>query len=692
MTYFPPNSNSKLKNLYIAVLKIAFVGCFLLSCNTDLFEFDRLSLQTNLEPELRAPLASIEVELSSFLDDNDFDVDYQRDDYGTIFLLDTINRLLEIPFEDIYDPEDLSAEVDTLYALESIVIADASFDFDLIGIGDVTPFPDGSVIPATPFTASLVLGNIDIFNDPYSEVRFSNGTLLYTLTNNFPIDIYSVISLFDNNNQLISSSQRSFSAANSTINQSIDVSNLKIPKEVEVRLEIDSQGSTQPITIDYQSQTLLAKMDILDGTVDQIVLDEAKTFSYFFSFPFTLDKGSDSSIRQIFFDKNLLQFEVENEIGHPLDLSISSDQATIDGQPFALTYDILDSNQSQQFSDELINMLIDLTPDSTTGYSQYMLDFEINLNLQPGDVLEADREIRFSGSFDDIDLKHVLGNFGVMNKNVSDSIVIDDKLSRLYDKVKLVNPKLDFRAHNSFGIPMSFTANVLGTRKDGSQIEFSSLMQEQQILAASDLYAETTTSWAYDKSNSNIDEFISYVPDDKILLESNININSNPIGENFLHDESEFWVDIYAEVPVHVNINDLQLQDTLTLDSPVDTSEIDRILGASLYVNYSSELPFEVMLQANLIDTLSQKSLIELDPIHLKPAPVSNNGEVEIPVTGTMEISLTDTEIEDLDKVNAIPLEISVSTTDAANKDAKLSANALIKFGVEVELKVSVNE
>jgi hypothetical protein len=57
-----------------------------------------------------------------------------------------------------------------------------------------------------------------------------------------------------------------------------------------------------------------------------------------------------------------------------------------------------------------------------------------------------------------------------------------------------------------------------------------------------------------------------------------------------------------------------------------------------------------------------------------------------------MEISLTDTEIEDLDKVNAIPLEISVSTTDAANKDAKLSANALIKFGVEVELKVSVNE
>ena len=178
MTYFPPKSNSILKNLYTAVLKIAFVGCFLLSCNTDLFEFDRLSLQTNLEPELRAPLASIEVELSSFLDDNDFDVDYQRDDYGTIFLLDTINRLLEIPFEDIYDPEDLSAEVDTLYALESIVIADASFDFDLIGIGDVTPFPDGAVIPVTPFTASIDLGNIDIFNDPYSEVRFSNGTLI----------------------------------------------------------------------------------------------------------------------------------------------------------------------------------------------------------------------------------------------------------------------------------------------------------------------------------------------------------------------------------------------------------------------------------------------------------------------------------------------------------------------------------
>ena len=84
-----------------------------------------------------------------------------------------------------------------------------------------------------------------------------------------------------------------------------------------------------------------------------------------------------------------------------------------------------------------------------------------------------------------------------------DSIRINQN-PELYDKVNVVDPKLTFTAHNGFGIPLSFSYDLFGTRTDGSQFEFVLDNNDQAIDAAAQLYEVVPSEWFYDKSNSNL--------------------------------------------------------------------------------------------------------------------------------------------------------------------------------------------
>jgi len=316
----------------------------------------------------------------------------------------------------------------------------------------------------------------------------------------------------------------------------------------------------------------------------------------------------------------------------------------------------------------------------------------LTIDLQQGDILEANRDLHYKALFDVVDFEYVYGNFTTKQHIVSDSIRINQKLTDLYDKVSVADPKLTFIAHNGFGIPLSFSYDLFGKRTDGSQFQFVLDNNDQPIDAATQLYEIAQSEWFYDKSNSNLDEFISFIPDVKLNLNATLDVNPNAVNDNFLHDKSEFWIDIYAETPLHFNINNVEILDTLTIDSPIDTSDLDQILEATLHFDYRSELPLEVQLSTQMIDTLSKNVFFELDPLLLNPAPISDIGEVTEPASGRMSISLTQDEITDLADVNGIPFELMISSSDAETKNAIISANSTIELKVQVEVKIDVDE
>ena len=671
---------------------LSFLLGLQLSCDTELLELEKLSQNTGLTPSFQLPIAQAEIQLNSYLDRLDLDVDYERDSYATIFISDSIQRLLEISIEDIYDPTGLSAEVESSYTLSPIELEDTTSNLNRISMSELTGLPNDTpaIIPQVHDT--IALETIDMYNEPYQSARFFDGLIEFTVTNEFPIDADIKVLVYDENGQLITSSETFSVAKNTTETPSIQIDGLILSKQIEFQLEIQSQGTNNEIIVVNQSQYINTQFNLLDASVDQLELNQANSFNYTFSTSIELDESGDLSLTQMFLEESILELEFVNQIDHPIELLISSDDLTIDGQPLQLRYTILGDNQTQVFSEDFKNTAIEFTSDSVTGNSQFSIDYDLTLDLQPGDMLEANRDLRYKALFEVVDFEYVYGKFTPTQHMVTDSIRVNQKLSELYDKVGIADPKLTFTAHNGFGIPLSFSYDLFGKRTDGSQFEFVLDDNDQPIDAATQLYDVSSSEWIYDKSNSNIVELISFVPDSKLNLDATLAVNPNAVNDNFLHDESEFWIDIYAEAPLHFNLNNVEILDTLTIDSPIDTSDLDQILEAKLHLDYRSELPLEVQLRTQMIDTLSKNVFFELDPLLLYPAPISILGEVTEPVTGRMSISLTQDEITKLADVNGIPFELTISTSDSENKDAKISANSTIELEIQVEVKIDLDE
>lgn len=675
-----------------SLLLLLFLLGLQISCDTELFELNKLSQNTGLTPSVQLPIAQAEIQLNSYLDRLDFDVDYERDTYATIYVSDSIQRLVETSIEDVYDPTELSAEVESSYTLSPIELEDITIDFNRISMSEATQIPDGTTTVIPPFQSTIVLGTIDMYNESYRSVRFFDGSIVFTVTNEFPIDADVRILLYDENDQLITSSETFSVAKNTSEMSSVQIDGLTFSKRLEARLKTQSQGSAQPIIVDSQSQYIITQFILSDASVDQLEINQAESFNYTFSTAIQLDESGDISLVQMYLEESILKLELVNQIEHILELNIRSNDLTVDGQPLQLQYTVLGNDQTQVFSDNLKNTGIEFTSDPATGSSQFSIDYDLTLNLQPGDILEANRDLQYKALFEVVDFEYVYGNFTPKQHMVTDSIRINEKLSELYDKVNIVGPKLVFTSHNGFGIPLSFSFDAFGKRNDGSQIEFVSDNDTQLIEPAAELYEVASSEWFYDKSNSNLDELISFIPDDRLDIEATLDVNPDAMSNNFLHDESEFWIDIYAETPLHFNIDNVEILDTLTIDSQIDTSDLNQILEATLHFDYRSELPLEVQLRTQMIDTLSKTVYFELDPLLLNPASVSDLGEVTEPATGRMSISLTQDEISKLADVNGIPFELTISTSDAETKDAKISANSTIELQVQVEVKIDLDE
>ena len=641
---------------------------------------------------MQLPVAKADIQLNSFIDRLDYNIDYERDDYATIYVSDTIERLLEIPLEDIYDPIGSTAGADATYSLPPVELEDKTNDFEPVSLGEAAQILDGATTVVPSFQSLNDIGSIDLYNEPYGTVRFFEGTLSFVVDNQFPVDVDARIHLYDVNGQLIISSELFPVAQNTSETSSVSIDGLTFPQKLDAFLEIQSQGSTQAITGDSQTQLIYTQLQLLNSSVDQLILNEAESFTYNFSDAIQINESDDILFTQMFLEKAKFELGLVNEIQFPAELDVSSNDVTVDDQRFQQKYAVFENTQTQVFVEDLDNTNLDFVINPETGESEFLMDFELILNLQPGDQLDANQDIHYNVSFEIVEFEHAHGNFVAKEHLVADSFQINQELSDLYDRVGVADPKLQFVAHNGFGVPFSLSYDLTVKRNSGEEFDFVTDIGPQPIEPAPELYTTAQSNWQQDISNSNIDEVISFVPDDDISIDAVLDVNPDAVTNNLFHNESEFWIDVYAETPLHFNANNVKIMDTLVIDSQIDTKDLNNVLDAKLHFDYVSDLPLEVQMNTQMIDTLSKNIYFELDPLVLNPASISSLGELIEPSTGRMSISLTDDEIDQLADVNGIPYELTVSTSDAETKDAKISANSKIELKVQVEVKIDLDE
>jgi hypothetical protein len=678
-------------NFFVLLLIVSVNGC-----KTDSFDFDKLSSKTNLSPEIQVPVAQATFNISTLLDSLDLEVDDSRDSYATVYLKDTINDIGAVLVSDVFDLNDYTTSFSKNYALEPFSIPDVAVLSQTLSVSSITTTPDGTTIPFVPAASTtLNMGGIGLQNSDFSSFTFQSGNLVFDLNNNFPIPISIRIKLLDSSGTNLISSTPKLLGVSESGQVILDLSGVALDSTNEFVFEIANPDTPGPITIDYSAQQLEFEASISEIMLSKAVIATATALVFEFDQQTAFVGSGGEKLRQLVLEKATFELLVEHEFNTETELAVSSTEASVQNAPFERTYTVTSAATPQSFNWNLEDL--ELNFDNSSGNSSFTLNYRLALNLEPGSVVEANKNIQLSGSFKDLELAHAYGDFGVSTSDFTEEIELSEDLSDYFDKVTWFEPKIDLLMYSTVGIPASYTMDLKGYRKDGSSLdlEIDSSSSEPIINAPAQMFETAVTRTTYDNQNTNIEDFVSFLPDDKIsaVLSFKTNPNGIPQVENFIHKDAKIWVNAEVEAPLHFNISDLSIQDTIRFEPPLkDEEDVDRIIHASLYLYITSDLPVDIVMESKLIDTLTQRVFTHFDPFEIQPASTNENGEVIQPAVFTTSQEFDSQQIDALKEGNGLAIDINVNTTDSQTKNAKISSSANIKLSAATKLKIQIDE
>lgn len=673
------------------LLTLLFFGC-----KTDSFDFDKLSNQTGLSPEIKFPVAQAEIGLERFLDKLNFEVDDTKDAYGTIYLKDTISDIGSLKIVEVFDVGEISNAFSTSYTLNPIPLDDLSFYNDSFSFGQISSFADGSTSPAIPPipTTTVSLGTTTILTNNFSVVGLKSGTLNMAFTNNFPIPLTLQFHIENSTGvRLISSGIKTISVAESA-NIAVDLTSANLEKDVTILLELSSPGINSTVTMEYATQTLNINASYSDVMVADFVVDAPTPFSFDFDQLVDFSTPNNEILTQLNLEKAKLNLTILNELEIQAELEFKNPTAFVSQNPFTKTYQLTETTNPQSFDWEINDL--ELNFDQKDSISTFMLKYLVNFIIPPGKTIESGKRIEIAGSFSSLELLSAFGDFGVKSSSFTDKLFIEENLTDYIDKIKWFDPKINLVVHSTLGVPVSYNLNVKGYRKDGSFVILNTDQEEFLISAPSTILDQATTRITYDNTNSNVEEVVTFLPDDflETTINFNTNTNQNDLTSNFVHKDSKIWFDAEVEAPAHFNITDLSINDTIRF-SPIlgdDDTDVNRIQQATLFMNFTSDLPLNIKIKTELIDTLSNAILANFEPVELIAAPTNDIGEVTSPSKFSTTLEFSNSDVQAFKKGNGLAINVLVDSEENQTKNVKISSSTKIKLSLAAKVKINLNE
>lgn len=650
---------------------------------------------------MKIPIAKFDVELESFLDSvNLVSIDYERDTYRTIYITDTLSKIGNISFASVFDSNDLSQQFNSVFHLQPVQVDDSHIPLRNLRIHEIINLDDGTTLPFQPsFEQTIDFGVFSLFNDPYTDVHLNSGSLKISISNHFPIDAKFKYVFYGENSNPLFDLESPMIKPTTIYDGSIDLKGKVLDKICRIELTVTSSGSHDPFTIDYQNQFIATNIELRELSISQLTVTEPTSFSYAYQNVASLNGFTLGEISQMKLAEMDLGLEFTNALGFAGSLQIFSDQiSTNDGVHFFDEYSFTNKKNKQVFSSHFIEPLLEFGDTATNemgGNNEITINYELHINLHKGDVLHTDAEIQIDGYLDNFSFIYAFGDFQFTEQSFSDSVAIDLTMDpSFYEKLKFQNPKIHFITQNSFGFPLSILVDAKAKRnRDGAQIDL--ILDEafkQQMIHASNAIQETkVTEWSYDRTNSNIPEFISHFPD-TLFFDAKIGSASTPTGiENFIHKDSKFELGVIIEIPLDINVDNLNVQDSIHVEVNGGNTTIDKLIEASLTIHYTSYIPLDIDTKFTFTNP-ETNAKTTLDSFMISSAQTDQNGEVLTPSQGTIALQAPEFDLQTIVNATRIDYELIVNSYSSESKDVSLSADATIYFDFEVELQFALDD
>lgn len=404
-------------------------------------------------------------------------------------------------------------------------------------------------------------------------------------------------------------------------------------------------------------------------------------------------ESGDIDVDRLLVSGGLLTYALPNPYDVPVRVNIGIPEATRDGVPFSVSGELPAHDGTG--TPPILNNLND--PIDLAGYAievpEDSLYFEYEIQDLQGNPLDV--PFGTSISLQNLEFSFMRGYLGQqLYDGFRDTVEVDFFDRYLEGDIYFVDPTVTVTLTSSFGLPALALVEVLQIEDVNGNIipiEGTAVDQGFNFNFPTVPGQTASTTFVFDRNNSNIDEVLSARP---VALDYLVNALINPDADTsiigFLTDSSFYKASVDVELPLFGNAGDFTLRDTFDLDI---TQELDDVRNLTFRLTTYNGLPVDIALRGTFLDSLGNvvADLTNGESLILQSPPVNAQGEPSGRVRSSNDYPFDRREVDAVLDANRLVLEFDISTADGGTPFVRVTDEQTIQVLIGALIDVERN-
>ncbi|WP_421774389.1 hypothetical protein [Gracilimonas sp.] len=313
-------------------------------------------------------------------------------------------------------------------------------------------------------------------------------------------------------------------------------------------------------------------------------------------------------------------------------------------------------------------------------------------------------------------------DLALFNDNEAEITEIDglNDLSSQLSNLNFTNPILSINYETNISVPTTIYGAFVGVNGDGEQVylrgtgsgfdvdpsdPISGLLKDAgdpldademiKFSLAENLNGDNINATIqFDRTNTNVDVFLNNLPSEIRFIGKAV-VNEDEEVATII-DPLNFDPRISVDIPLRlsttqpITYTDTVEQDMSGVPSP-ENGDDQSITEGIIAIDYENGFPLGIDLVVTFLDSLQNELSpvsVQLDDIALQAAPIGADrfSDHENPTSGTIEIALSEEQLDQLYLTRFLEISASLQTTN--NQDVKIRTSDFITLSVRAELTI----
>jgi hypothetical protein len=693
-----PTTKNILKTIVVLV-----VFLFVNSCKKDSTDFDKFN-GYNPSPEFGIPLFNSKITMLNLIKNDT--VNITVDNTGLVHFAYRKDSIFNYKINDFFKFEspkttpinntlgELSvnnvsnSKTTTLQELSASFNPATKLVFDGLA-GNNAVFPE--------ITESInTMKAFDAFTE-FSSVKFSDGWLVITISNYFPINLNTInLNLYNltPTEQLLGTFNYSNIAPGTSKSDSIPLAGITLSASLGYKMPVFNTNSSAPtaVLINY-SDSLVFKSEAknlkaISGVAvipNQSILNQPKDIDF-------TPNDANQRIRKLKLAGGKIKISAQSTFNESLELTINFTSATKNGLPYpSQVITVPNTGTSSFYIDSSINLAgvsLNLTQNGLKPYNIVPITYSAK-------VISSGLPVSFSSTdYINLDLSttsttidYVEGYFGQIDiPNAGDQFIDLSFLDIIKSGLNLDEPELKITINNQIGVPLQFQYNFIGKNKNGDSVDaqlkpfdfnYPTIAEQGQIKNTVQIYSNKN-------NNGKINELLSLPPNKiQILGKLVTNAEQDPTKNQFIKQGDAINVNIEMDIPMVFRSTALTLVDS----SKFDVKQFDQFKEVTLSLNIENYFPFEANMKIVFMNDSNNIAIDSMVFNKIITSAITNaNGKTIQGASSKTKITMSEALLNKLknNKVNKIKTYSSLLTENNGTKSIKLYSDYEMKISLGI--------